>query len=62
MTEQVYYTVDDLAARWGFSAATIRNWEKRNYGPPVIKRGMRKFLYKKEDVEEFESNNPGLTI
>lgn len=47
-------TADALAARWGMHTGTLTNWRSNGEGPPFIKLGGRRILYRMSDIIAFE--------
>jgi len=57
--DTTHLTTQDLARRWSFSEATLRNWRWAGKGPPALKLGSR-VVYRLTDVEAFEAQHvPG---
>jgi len=52
----MYLSIDELAARYGVSANTVRKWKMNNKGPrwTMIEGSVR---YAMQDVLEYELNN-----
>jgi predicted site-specific integrase-resolvase len=51
---RVFLTVDELAERWNFSPATLRNWLMQGRGPTPTRIGAA-VRYRLDRVEEFEA-------
>jgi DNA-binding transcriptional MerR regulator len=48
-----YVTIDVLARELGVSTRTIRRWRTLRIGPPHLKCGPRRVLYKLDQVREW---------
>lgn len=46
-----YLTVEQLAEQLGVTTRTVRRWQTLRVGPPRLKCGPRRVLYKVEDVK-----------
>jgi transposase-like protein len=59
MTTREFLSTAELAARWGVSAQTLRNWRAAGQGPPFFQPTGPggKTLYKLLDVEAWEQVN-----
>jgi len=53
MTEQKFFSPEDLALRWGISPGTLANWRCYGGGPEYQKIGGR-VRYSKNEVIAFE--------
>lgn len=51
------WTEAELAARYGLSPRTLRNWRAAGTGPRFIKVG-RRVLYPEPEVARWEANRP----
>ena len=49
-----HLTSEQLAQRWGISPGTLANWRGARTGPPFIKLGKFRVLYRLSDIEEYE--------
>lgn len=52
-----YLSPKELAQRLGFSVGALQNWRNKGFGPKFYRRGIRKIVYKIEDVEQWEIDN-----
>lgn len=53
MSDDVFLTGPELAARWKLSHQTLANWRHAGKGPPFIRVGSR-VLYPLEGITAFE--------
>jgi helix-turn-helix protein len=58
--EERLWTPAELAARYGLSPLTLRNWRCLGTGPRAIKIGNRP-LYPESEVARWEANRPRTT-
>ena len=50
-----FLTTEELAARWGVTPATLRNWRTKKKGPAFVKLGGKLVRYTLEAVEAWEA-------
>lgn len=55
MTEQIFFTQDELAERWQITPRTLEMWRWKGTGPKFHKIG-RRVLYKLPDIIAFEGS------
>ncbi len=51
-----HLTTNELAERLKVKPMTLYSWRRDGSGPPFIKIGSRKILYRIEDVERWEQD------
>lgn len=56
MSDPIFMTQFELAARWSVDIKTLRNWRHKKFGPSYTTVG-RQRLYKLTDILTFESVN-----
>lgn len=54
-------TTQEAAHLFSVSSGTLQNWRSLKHGPKFFRTG-RKVLYRVEDLENFFTSNPVLTI
>lgn len=54
-----YYTCEELAARYGVTIQTLKNWEKELRLVPDLRVGDRCVRYSAYEVDNFEKKHPG---
>lgn len=50
----VFISEQDLARRWGVTPMTVYNWEKAGIIPQPVRIGVRRKLFRLEDIESYE--------
>ena len=50
-----FLTTEELAARWGVTVATLRNWRTKKKGPAFVKLGGKLVRYTLTAVEAWEA-------
>lgn len=59
-TKKLFFTTDELAARWGVTNGTLRNWRWKKQGPPHHKLGdgdRAQVYYKIDDILKYEKSH-----
>lgn len=59
IAQKKYFTIDELATRYGVTTQTLRNWEKDEILIPDLRVGKGCVRYSAAAVAEFEKNHPG---
>ena len=53
MTQENTMKTSDVAEYLGVSVNTVRIWREKGRGPKFIERGYSRYIYLREDVEQF---------
>jgi hypothetical protein len=48
-----YMTTEDVGMLLRCSPSTLRAWRYRSFGPPWLRTGPKKVIYRRADVEEW---------
>ena len=59
IAQKKYYTCDELAARYGVTIQTLKNWENDGRLVPDLRVGKGCVRYSAAVVSEFERKHPG---
>jgi hypothetical protein len=59
---KIFLTTTELAARWGLSVGTLKNWRSLKRGPKYLKHGKANngkaiVRYCIEDIKKYEEHN-----
>ena len=61
-TKKVMITPQEASLLFGTSEGTLGNWRSKKIGPKYYRVQRRKILYRLEDLEEFFTAHPVLTV
>ena len=56
MTTTDLLNPSQVAQRYGITPETLSNWRRERKGPPFIRIGKRRTMYRLQDVLEWERN------
>lgn len=56
-TSKPLITTSELATRWNVNVKTLEQWRAKKKGPPCVRIGNKKILYRFKDVLEYEKLN-----